>query len=217
VAIGFDEGWHHRVGGYYVPDGPHFEYYEPSVLDWKNEIPTFFADATDFWFVGYSPKPGDVILDIGAGRGEDVIPFAEAVGPEGRVYAAEAHPASFNHLKRFCELNGFLNVIPSHAAIMDEPGIVWIGDDENWACSCIRSDGSGTPVQAITVDGLCREYDIRRIDFLKMNIEGAKRSALLGMEETTEDKRTLHLRSRFSRRSRTWRKISDSRLCRGGS
>ena len=39
VEIGYDEVWHHRVGSYFVPDGPRFNYYEPTVLAWKDELP----------------------------------------------------------------------------------------------------------------------------------------------------------------------------------
>jgi ubiquinone/menaquinone biosynthesis C-methylase UbiE len=35
------------------------------------------------------PQPGEVCLDLGSGRGHDVIRMAEAVGPEGRVYGID--------------------------------------------------------------------------------------------------------------------------------
>src|SRR5436309_857056 len=105
VEIGFAEGWYHRVGPHRVPDGPRFEYFEPNVLFWKNEISTYLRDAEDFWFIGYRPKLGDVIMDIGAGRGESILPFAYAVGEAGKVFAIEAHPTTFKYLERFCELN----------------------------------------------------------------------------------------------------------------
>src|SRR5258707_6922154 len=104
VEIRYEEGWQHRVGPYVVPDGPCFDYYEPTVLSWKDEIGMYFRNALDFWFGNYQPNPGDVIVDIGAGRGEDVLPFAREVGPAGKVIAVEAHPATFKHLLRFCDL-----------------------------------------------------------------------------------------------------------------
>jgi FkbM family methyltransferase len=183
VVIAFDNGWYHRVDGYYVPDGSQFDYYEPDVLSWKDQISTFFRDSADFWFAGYTPKLGDIIVDVGAGRGEDILPFLESVGPDGRVYAVEAHPVSFAYLKRLCDLNNFRIVIPIHAAIMDKPGVVQIGDDENWVFNSIRSDGRGASVRAMTLDELCRDQNIEYIDFLKMNIEGVESLALLGMSE----------------------------------
>jgi len=183
VEIGYDAVWRHRVGPYFVPDGPRFEYYEPTVLAWKHEIPTFFRDAAEFWFRQYSPKLGDVIVDIGAGRGEDVLPFAQGVGPYGKVLAIEAHPATYYHLKRFCELNRLRNVVPIQTAVMDTPGVVHIEDGAYWEANTVGTAGGGARVAATTVDSICKEQQIDRIDFLKMNIEGAERHALLGMSE----------------------------------
>src|SRR5438128_2576347 len=67
-------------------------------------------NANDYWFHVYQPQPGDVIVDIGAGRGEDVFAFSKAVGESGRVIAVEPHPVTFAVLQRFCEGEGLSNV-----------------------------------------------------------------------------------------------------------
>jgi len=186
VTIGFDCGWWHRVGRYYVPDGQLFHFCESSALAWKDEVPNYFRDAQDHWFNGYRPKPGDWVVDVGAGRGEDVLLFSEAVGTKGKVFAIEAQPETFRRLKRFCELNRLANVVPIHAAVMEEPGTVYIEDDNSagWIANSVSSAGTGHAVPAFRFDDLRRAHDISRINFLKMNIEGAERSALLGMTET---------------------------------
>lgn len=40
----------------------------------------------------HKPHPGDALVDIAAGRGEDVYAFSRAVGPQGLVWAVEAIP-----------------------------------------------------------------------------------------------------------------------------
>jgi FkbM family methyltransferase len=184
VEIGFDDAWHHRVGSYFVPDRPRFDYYEPMILAWSDEIPTYFRDAKDLWFCGYNPKPGDVVVDVGAGRGEDVLPFASEVGTTGKVVAIEAHPKTYNHLKRFCDLNRLRNVVPIHAAVMDSPGIVQIDDGELWESNTVHTAGEGIQVRGTTLDNIFREQQLDRVDFLKMNIEGAETRALLGITES---------------------------------
>jgi FkbM family methyltransferase len=183
VQIGFDDVWYHRMGSYFVPDRPRFDYYEPTILMWKDEIPTYFQDATDFWFGSYKPMAGHVIVDIGAGRGEDTLPFASEVGIMGRVIAVEAHPPTYGHLKRFCLLNQLNNVTTLNAAVMDTSGTVIIEDGESWEKNTISSTGAGMRVKATTVDEICRKARVGHIDFLKMNIEGAETQALLGMNE----------------------------------
>ncbi len=45
-------------------------------------------------------KPGFAVADIGAGTGLFTFPFADAVGPTGRVYAVDISPALLAHLRR---------------------------------------------------------------------------------------------------------------------
>ena len=126
-----------------------------------------------------------MIVDVGAGHGEDTLMFSRGVGESGRVIAIEAHPLSFAILTNFCRLNRLVNVSPLHLALMDKSGKVSIADSESsWIENAISvDDGSpGIEVRASTLDQVCEEQDLKKIDFLKMNIEGAERFALLGAE-----------------------------------
>ena len=185
--------WMHRLeGGIALPDSNRYEYYDADILRWPGEIAWRQQNTQDFFNgLRYSPRPGDTIVDIGAGRGEDVLAFSQAVGPSGKVLAVEAHPLSFRLLQAFCEVNGFSNVIPVHAAVMDEPGTVTISDDEVWEANTVSRSDKGTVVEATTIDNLCAKYGIAKVDFLKMNIEGAEKFALPGMKAILADVRAL--------------------------
>jgi FkbM family methyltransferase len=186
VEVRYDQLWHHRVGPYVVPDGTTFDYYDSTILAWKDQVPAYLRNAQDYWFNHYQPRPADVIVDVGAGRGEDVLAFSREVHRNGRVLAIEAHPASYRILEAFCRLNKLSNTATVHAAIMDHPGTVMIDEGDIWETNSVSltETGSGILVRATTVDQLCKEQRIARIDFLKMNIEGAERFALQGMKET---------------------------------
>ena len=185
VEVWYDQFWLHRIGHYFVPDGISFDYYDSTILTWKNQIPAYLRNAQDYWFGQYQPKPGDVILDVGAGRGEDVLAFSRETGGMGRVLAMEAHPVSYRLLAQFCHLNALSNVTPIHAAIMDSPGTVMIDDEDLWEANTVSSasTGNGISVGATTLDQICKEQGVTRIDFLKMNIEGAEAFAMRGMGE----------------------------------
>jgi FkbM family methyltransferase len=131
-------------------------------------------------------KPGDVIVDVGAGRGEDAFAFSRAVGAEGRVFAIEAHPISFAILRNFCRLNRLDNVIPLELAVASKSGILALSDEESsWMENSVVASGANTiSVQAATLDEICSQNKIGDIGLLKMNIEGAESDALLGMEKT---------------------------------
>jgi FkbM family methyltransferase len=186
--------WTHRVGNCFFPDGTRFNFTSPDFERWPGQQQRYVSEAEDFWLQYYRPKTGDVIIDIGAGRGEDMLTFSNAVGPTGRVIAVEAHPLSFAILKSFCRLNGLTNAAPLHLALMDRPGTVHIaGSESAWDESAVQvgNEPAGIEVRADTLDNLCIEQGVREIAFLKMNIEGAERQALPGMEATLPHIRTI--------------------------
>jgi FkbM family methyltransferase len=184
VEIRYIEGlWTRRAGSQYFPDGVRFNYSYTDFTTWKTEANAYISQTEDFWFEHYHPQEGDVIIDVGAGRGEDTLTFSRTVGETGRVIAIEAHPLSFLILKNFCQLNRLNNVTALHLALMDDPGTVRIIESQFWRENAVDRDHepSGIQVRAGILDDICREQQVDDIAFLKMNIEGAERFALLGM------------------------------------
>jgi FkbM family methyltransferase len=188
LAIAYIDGlWTRRIGSYFLPDSLHFEYGYADFKEWKDQIERYVADTREYWLRHYTPTEGDVIVDVGAGRGEDTLTFSRGVGAKGRVVAIEAHPLSFAILKNFCKLNRLTNVTALHIALMDKPGSVRIIESaSSWMEHTVHRNGTanGVEVPARTLDQICMQLGLGEIAFLKMNIEGAERYALLGMEKT---------------------------------
>ena len=183
VSIFYDEFWIHRIEDRFLSDFPLFNYYGSDICSWGTPDEAYVNDAADYWFYRYSPRPGHVIIDIGAGVGTDVHAFSKAVGPTGRVLALEAHPTTFLGLVKTCKWNRLDNVICEQVAVMDKPGTVDIQDsDDDKSNATGTGSGKTVRVASVTLDQLCEKHGIRQIDFLKINIEGAERWALLGME-----------------------------------
>jgi FkbM family methyltransferase len=183
IEILWDEMWMRRVGPHYFPDPDLLRNPEPKWQRWATQAEKHLRDADDYWFHVYKPRPGDVIVDIGAGRGEDVFAFSRAVGPHGRVFAVEPHPVSFRLLRKFCLLNSLSNVTAVNFACVDQPARLQIETLPVWESNYVRSGEpapSSHPVEGVTFDSISERYQLSRIDFLKMNIEGAERSALPG-------------------------------------
>lgn len=63
--------------------------------------------------------PGSVVADVGAGTGYFTLPFAEAAGPKGRVYAVDAQREMLALLMQKVAHAGFANVEPK-AAIAEQ-------------------------------------------------------------------------------------------------
>jgi FkbM family methyltransferase len=183
--------WVHRIGSYCYPDGRRFI---DCYFSRKDLVKEYSANAEDFWFRHYRPQEGDVILDVGAGRGEDTLVFSKAVKKSGRVVSIEADPVSFKFLEYLCRLNNLTNTTPIQVAAMDKPGMVSLVASENWLANMVvpKAKGlHGSDVAAATLDEICDRMALRKINFLKMNIEGAERYALLGMKSVLPCIQTL--------------------------
>jgi FkbM family methyltransferase len=185
--------WMHRIGSRVFVDSPQIDYHPSTFRWWPNEPARREEFARDHWFYAYQPQFGDLILDVGAGKGEDLYTFSSAVGPAGSVVAIEAHPITFACLRLFCEINGLSNVAYFHSAITDKTGPVSITELETWQENSIGSDGlaASNQVTGVALDDFVRCHNLTRIDFLKMNIEGAEALAIQSMQRTLEITRAL--------------------------
>lgn len=190
VRVYFQQGmWVHREGDVVFVDSPALDYHPSAFRAWANELDRCAAAAAEHWFHVYRPQPGDVIVDVGAGKGEDTIVFSQAVGPAGRVIAIEAHPATFRCLRLFCKLNQLDNVQAMESAIVDRAGPVAIESKEEWQANSIGTGDIQVP--GITLDEAIDRAGVKHIDFLKMNIEGAEIRAVQGMDRTFRITRAL--------------------------
>jgi FkbM family methyltransferase len=149
-------------------------------------------EALDTFCWQYRPKRHDVVLDVGAGIGEEAMTFSRLVGPTGRVVCIEAQPSTYRRLVLACELNQLVNVTAVWAAVTDTPGETYIedaGDDTHIYAAATQ--GGGVPVPAGTLDALTGRLGLNEIALLQMNIEGAERLALRGGQETLRRTRFL--------------------------
>jgi FkbM family methyltransferase len=139
---------------------------------------------------GYRPKAGDVIMDVGAGVGEETLTFSRAVGARGKVICIEAHPRTYRCLKKLVQYNCLENVIPIHVAAA-EPGCSAVTIENGNEYLSNRIGNAGVSVPATTIDAIHQQTNLGRVHFLKMNIEGSERLAICGMASTLKQTEVL--------------------------
>ena len=141
-------------------------------------------DRIDVWILeAYSLKdecealPGDIVLDCGAYTGNTSLYFSQKVGASGHVYGFEAARSTFGKYGR--NMRGVENITPIHAAVGNTTGTLrFFGDD---AGAYIAENGeNGEEVPAITLDEFYRSRNLNKVDFIKMDVEGAEHIALEG-------------------------------------
>jgi FkbM family methyltransferase len=138
-----------------------------------------------WWFRLYTPGPGDVIVDVGAGDGADLETYADRVGPGGLVLAIEAHPELYQQAVVAASGRSMIRCV--QAGCVDRPGSAWIESGEPWEGRTVQRSPSATHVTSVpayTLDAIVQGHGLQRIDLLKMNIEGSEIAALQGAAAT---------------------------------
>jgi FkbM family methyltransferase len=141
-------------------------------------------------------RPGSVAVDGGANVGLHTLTMAQAVLPDGLVIAVEPVPEMFRQLEaRLHEFD-----IPENLTRLAPYGLssnvgaadfYQVTDPVQHALSGLRNRSFIKPeqvrqirVELTTLDTLCQ--DLHRLDFIKLDLEGAELDALRGGRSTLE-------------------------------
>lgn len=139
--------------------------------------------------VSCKAEAGDIAIDAGGCWGETTMYFAHEVGPKGKVVSFEFIPSNLAVMRANIAANPELG---SRVILVEQP--IWnysglklyyvdwgpgsrVTDDEK------RYQYDGT-CETITIDDMVEQQDLPRVDFIKMDIEGAEFPALKGAEKT---------------------------------
>ena len=132
-------------------------------------------------------QPGWTAVDVGANIGYFTLLMANRVGPQGKVIAFEPLAENFRILKENIQLNDHRNVVAENLALMSRTGrielrsatpgaITWVASVKIDQNSAVESQS----VEAVTLDEYVQRKGIAKVDFLKIDVEGAEASVLEG-------------------------------------
>jgi FkbM family methyltransferase len=133
-------------------------------------------------------KPGMTVLDVGAHAGLYTMIAAKRARPGGRVIAFEPSARERARLERHLRINGLADVAIEPVALGAVDGEVdlFVVETNQTGCNSLRrvpgERAIATRVPIRRLDAYAAERGIDRVDFVKMDIEGGERDALLGGE-----------------------------------
>lgn len=129
-------------------------------------------------------EPGDAVIDAGGCWGDTALYFALRTGPKGSVYSYEFEAENLKVFGHNMELNpnlsGRIHLV--RRPLWSTAGIPLdvTGSGPNTRLSTAK-DGIGS-VTTDSIDNLAKRENLRSVDFIKMDIEGAEFDALKGAE-----------------------------------
>lgn len=123
-----------------------------------------------------SPDDVRVIVDCGANIGITAL-YLAARYRNARLFSIEPDPDNFALLT--ANVAHEPRIVPIHACVTGQPQsmVQLTADQPAWGNKIAVGD-AGIAVPAITLAQLCDQYDLERIDLLKLDIEGAEEQVL---------------------------------------
>ncbi|RYE30638.1 MAG: FkbM family methyltransferase [Hyphomicrobiales bacterium] len=149
----------------------------------------------EMWLTQFMARlivPGMHVADVGANFGYYSLLMADLVGPAGRLLAVEPNPPVADTLKRTLNLNGFTSrstVAVAAAGSGEGEGRLMVPAGEPKNAALVNSatpnhDGALVAVPIHSLDMLLHASP--RVDFLKIDAEGAEEDIVLGLGQVIE-------------------------------
>lgn len=165
---------HYRYSSY-----PRFKEVTVKILGKKIQVPdfaSFIATYQEIFFeriYEFSTKNNNpLIIDVGANIGISVV-FFKSIFPNAQIIALEPDKHIFNYLKRNIQSFNYNNIeLLNKAAWTEDTELCFLPDGADGGKIVNSSEENTIRIDAINFNTLLDKYP--KIDFLKMDIEGAE-------------------------------------------
>lgn len=130
---------------------------------------------------------GHVFVDVGANVGVFTVKAAKEVGNEGLVIAIEPFVETALRLSHNVQANGYRNVRIRNFCIGRDTGHgrLYLNKGKPNSFGLVPNGlAESISVLSVSLDDLCRWESLERLDYLKIDAEGAEATVLEGAQET---------------------------------
>jgi len=136
-------------------------------------------------------KAGMVCMDIGAHHGYYSILLSSLVGSDGMVYSFEAASSNFEYLEETICANRLNNIICYNLAVGKKTGTAFLSLADSSSMHRVVTDLKCTDkkkqekeyeVEMTCLDDFVKNEGVKKVDFVKIDVEGMENDVLRGME-----------------------------------
>ena len=137
-------------------------------------------------------KANDIFVDVGTFvDGWHSILASKIVGVKGQVFSFEPMPQYFSRFAENINLNNCLNITAERIALSDNNGTATfheLGSNSSLLPDERMKTTLSITVRTQTLDSYVMGREIKKIDFLKIDVEGAEPLVIKGATETIKNK-----------------------------
>ena len=154
---------------------------DPRFLRPNNNIKSFY----NYNIKSLKVQKDDVVVDCGAYIGDTAELYLKQIDGKCKIYAIEAFPSNFDILKKWIfDKKVGKKVIPVQIAVGSKEGVIHFSYDSSSkdprATMTAKKKNDSTEIKVTTIDNLFTKIYPSKVDFIKMDIEGAEKDAILG-------------------------------------
>ncbi len=183
---------------------PHFMHFILEKFDLKDigyDVKLYFSDigiVTDYMIEQYAYKigdeyvveaeKGDVVLDVGGCWGDTGLYFSHKVGAAGKVFSFEFIPNNLEIYEKNLNLNPELKerikVVQFPVSDKSDQKMYYLDNGPGSTLSDKPFEGQNGEVSTVSIDDFVERENLSKVDYIKMDIEGAEPFALRGAINT---------------------------------
>jgi FkbM family methyltransferase len=131
--------------------------------------------------------PGETVIDAGGCWGDTALYFSDRVGPKGKVFCFEILDENLRILRQNLELNqhcaASIEVVRKALWNTSNELLSLCGSGPGTSIAKAKPQSTGLQIATVSIDDFVADAKLNRLDFIKMDIEGAELMALQGAEK----------------------------------
>ncbi len=144
-------------------------------------------------FIEKNVKEKQVVFDIGANVGFLTLTFSKQVKKNGKVFAFEPEPNNYKKLQENISLNNFKNISLNNFAVssINDRLKLYLSDDNNFGTHSLVNERINSTnfviVDTKKIDDFVFQNNIIKIDWIKIDVEGAELDVINGAKKVLSD------------------------------